>query len=123
VNDHERVHIDGLIHEACNLLCETAVHRCFGAANALRQLREDPNGNGVWLDKFTPMFLSEHALDTVAGACTILEACERRPMPAITETTIGDALKEAAAATFGEMVRRKADEALELAAMHEGVAT
>ena len=116
----ERVHIDALIHEACDLLCETSIQRCAGPTNALRQLREDPNGQGVWLDKFTTMFLTEHALLTDAGACVILEALASRPMPAVEGETIGQVLRRAAHAAFTESVRSKMDEALERASVHEG---
>lgn len=122
MNDHERVHIDGLVHEACDLLCETAIARCAGPTNALRVLRDDPNGDGVWLDRFTVMFLGEHALDTTPGACAILECFERRPMPAMgAGGTVAGGLQEASRAVFADMVRRKADEALERASMQEGV--
>lgn len=120
MNDHERIHIDALMHEACDLLCETAIQRCAGPTNALRRLREDPDGDGIWLGRFIATFLGEHALDTEAGACTILEAFARRPMPAVEGTTIGDTLRAAAIAAFTELVRAKADEALERAAAHEG---
>lgn len=121
MNDHERVHIDSLIREACDLLCQTSIQRCGGPTNALQRLRTDPDGDGVWLDRFVTMFLGEHALDTVAGACTMLEAHERRPMPEVRADTVGETLRLAGRATFADMVRRKADEALELAAIHEAV--
>lgn len=120
MNDHERMHIDNLVHEAVDLLCETSIQRCAGPGNALRQLREDPNGEGVWLDRFVRMFLGEHALDNEAGACAILEAFARRPMPQVDETTVGATLKRSAALVFSELVRAKADEALERACTFEG---
>lgn len=131
MNDHERMHIDGLVHEACDLLCETAIQRCGGPRNALGQLRDDPDGEGVWLDRFVKMFLAEHALDNEAGACAILEALSRRPMPEVSSpgaahpaaaagrSTIGDTLRRTASAAFRELVRLKADEALERASVYE----
>lgn len=131
MNDHERMHIDGLVHEACDLLCETAIQRCGGPRNALSQLRDDPDGEGVWLDRFVAMFLGEHALDNEAGACAILEALARRPMPEVSAPgpssapsgtrppTIGEVLKEASSAAFRDLVRLKADEALERASVYE----
>ena len=119
MNDHERMYIDGLIHEACDLLCETAIQRCAGPRRALARLRDDPDGDGIWLDRFVSMFLAEHALDNEAGACAILEALSRRPMPETRGSTIGEALQEAAALAFRELVRLKADEALERASVYE----
>ena len=119
MNDHERVHIDALIHEACDLLCETSIQRCAGPTNVLRKLREDPNSDGVWLDRFVSMFLAEHALDNEPGACVILEALAKRPMPEVERGTIGETLRRAASAAFTEAVRFKADEALERASMQE----
>jgi len=120
MNDHERLHVDALVHEACDLLCETAIQRCAGPTNALRRLREDPEGDGVWLGRFTRMFLGEHAMDTEAGACAILEALSRRPMPDVAGGTVGEVLRSASHAVFTELVRAKADEALERASLHEG---
>ncbi len=119
MNDHERVHIDALIHEACDLLCETSIQRCAGPTNVLRKLREDPNSEGIWMDRFIAMFLAENALDNEPGACTILEALAKRPMPDVSGDTIGAVLRSAAAAAFTEAVRFKADEALERASMQE----
>jgi hypothetical protein len=119
VNDHERMHIDGLIHEACDLLCETSIHRCGGPRNALARLRNDPDGEGVWLDRFVKMFLAEHALNSEAGACAILEALARRPMPEAGGATIGEVILQASSNAFRELVRSKADEALERASIYE----
>ncbi len=120
MNDHERVHIDSLIHEACDLLCETAIQRCAGPTNVLRKLREDRNSDGIWMDRFIRMFLTENALDNDAGACTILEALSLRPMPNATGETIGEVLRSAAAAAFTQAVQFRADEALERASIQEG---
>lgn len=135
MNDHERMHIDGLVHDACDLLCETAIQRCGGPRNALSQLRDDPEGEGVWLSRFVGMFLAEHALDNEAGACAILEALARRPMPEIAtpgpseapsdaasevrRPTIGETLQRASSTAFRDLVRLKADEALERASVYE----
>lgn len=123
MNDHERVHIDSLVHEACDLLCQTAIQRLAGPTNVLRQIRTDPEGDGVWLTKFARMFLAEHALNTDAGACVILEAYADRPMPTTPgldgSESIGRVLREKAMATFADLVRLKAEQALELASMQE----
>ncbi len=125
MDDFRRVHIDNLVHEACDLLCETAIHRCDGPTRALAILRTNPNAEGVWLDRFVEMFFREHALDNTAGACAVLEALERRPMPTAepeTPDTVGHALRAASARAFAALVRAKAEEALERAAITEGAA-
>ena len=66
------------------------------------------------------MFMSEHALDSEAGACAILEALARRPMPDVQGPTIGEALRQASTSAFRDLVRLKADEALERASVYEG---
>ena len=121
MNDHERVFIDALIHEACDLLCETAIQRCEGPTNVLRKLREDPNSDGIWTDRFISMFLSENALNNDAGSCTILEALASRPMPSVEGKSISDVLKAASQAAFTQAVLFKADEALERASMQESM--
>ena len=120
MDDHVKLHIDGLVHEAVDLLCETAMHRCGGPTAALGVLRTDPNGDGVWLDKFVTMFLREHALDNTAGACSILEVFEKRPAPAFEGADVGAAVRTASVEVFSALVRGKADEALERASVSEG---
>ena len=120
MDDHMRLHIDGLVHDAADLLSETAMHRCDGPTAALGVLRTDPNGDGVWLDKFVAMFLAEHALDSTAGACAILEAFEKRPAPVFEGADVGSAVRAASVAVFSALVRMKADEALERASISEG---
>ncbi|NRA58188.1 MAG: hypothetical protein HRU13_08780 [Phycisphaerales bacterium] len=120
MDDHVRLHMDSLVHEACDLLCETAMHRCDGPTNALRVLRDDPNAEGVWLDRFVDMFLREHSLASTAGACAILEAFERRPMPSVDGGAVGESLRAASVAVFTDLVRLKAEESLERASVSEG---
>ena len=119
MDDHERLYIDSLIHEACDLVCQTAIQRLAGPTNVLRRLREDPNGDGIWLDRFVKMFLAERALSGAAGSCAILQALSTRPMPAADGSTIGELLDASASMAFADLVRIKADEALELASSQE----
>lgn len=119
MDDHERVYVDALIHEACDLLCQTSIQRLAGPTNVLRRLREDPNGEGIWLDRFVSMLFEERGLDSDSGACAVLEALARREMPAIDGGSIGEVLRAASRAAFAGMVRVKAEEALELASSQE----
>ena len=120
MNDWERVYIDTLLHDACDIVCQTAIQRCDGPTNTLKKLREDPNGEGIWLDQFIPMFLGERAFDTDAGACAILEAFAKKPMPQVQGDSISSTLRGASRSIFAEMVLLKIDETLQRGSMQEG---
>lgn len=124
MDDYQRIHIDNLVHEATDLLCETSIARCGGPTRALEALRSNADGDGIWLDRFVSMFLGEHALDGVSGAAVIVEAFEKRPASqawSVAEAkTVGAQLTAVARELFGDRVKAKCDEALEQAAALEG---
>ena len=121
MHDHERVHIDSLVHEAAELLCETAAQRLAGASNALSALREDPNSQGIWLERFVGLFLEERSLINTPGSCVILGALGARPTPVFETGTIDETLRSMAVGAFAALVRSKTEEALERAASLEGM--
>ena len=110
---HERQHLDLLLQMAVERLTERAVQRCQGAKNALGQLRDDPDGEGVWLADFLDAFFQDACLNNTAGAAFVLQSLEKRPVevPA-TEGRVGDVLQTMARQVFRDLVARKAEESL-----------
>jgi hypothetical protein len=110
---HQRQHLDLLLQMAVERLTERAVQRCQGAENALGQLRDDPDGEGVWLGDFLQAFFQDACLDNTAGAAFVLQALEKRPAPPVAAGgVVGDALQEMARHVFRDLLARKVEESL-----------
>ncbi|MEM6287603.1 MAG: hypothetical protein AAF845_10645 [Bacteroidota bacterium] len=113
MNLHERQHFDALLHLAVERLTERAVQRSQGATGALGQLRDDPDGEGVWLGDFLDAFFAEALLDNPAGAAFVLQALERQTVRlGAGEARIGDHLQALAKQAFRALLVRKLDESL-----------
>jgi hypothetical protein len=117
VSDYEKQYFNTLLQIATERLVERAVQRSEGAEKALRLLRTDPYGNGIWLDKFINAFFEEFLLDNTAGSCFILQALSKRrynlellPQQAL---TVEEIIKKMAKEVFGELLKQKAEELLE----------
>ncbi|MEM9666848.1 MAG: hypothetical protein AAF970_18100 [Bacteroidota bacterium] len=118
---HQRQHFDLLLQMATERLIERAVQRCEGVEAALHQLRTDPDGEGVWLGRFVDAFFDDALLDNPAGACFVLQALERRPVPAAAlDGRVGDALRSLAKQAFRALLTQKAHEALAQQAVYAG---
>ena len=79
---HLRQQFDLLLQEATGNFVERVVHRCGGPETALARLQTDPESEGVWVGEFVDSWFSEQLLDSTAGACFVLDALERRTVPA-----------------------------------------
>ncbi|MEM9037460.1 MAG: hypothetical protein AAGA99_07260 [Actinomycetota bacterium] len=117
MDPHQRQQFDFLLFTAVDRFVERVIQRCAGADAALARLRDDPNGDGVWLDDYLDAVLSEFLLDNTGGACFVLSALEKRPVPElrtdVAPARIGAWLEVTARAAFRELLLRKVDEALE----------
>lgn len=116
---HEMVQFERTLAAAVERLCERSIQRCGGQHSALRQLNNDPEGQGVWLSRFVKSFLEEELLNTPAGAAFILLALHKRPTPSIPAGHIGQTLRTMAEAAFAALVREKAVELLERESLYE----
>ena len=110
---YARNQFDVMLALACESLAERVVQRCAGATNALRQLREDPNGEGVWLDQFVDGFFDEWLLNDASAAAFVLVNLEKRQLPADEGGTVNEVLQRQARVAFGELLRHKVDQALQ----------
>jgi len=124
VDLHQRQQFDFLFATAVERYTERLEQRNEGAAQALERLRRDPEGPGIWLSEFVDALFEEFLLGDPAGAAFVLQALERRPLPAQAELggTVRSALSGLARAAFSELLRAKAEEALEQRAAFAGTA-
>lgn len=93
-----------LLQEATGNFTERIVHRCGGEQAALDRLRDDPEGEGVWLSEFVGTFFTENLLDSTAGACFVLEALERRSLPADEGGPVAEVVARLARAAFADVL-------------------
>jgi hypothetical protein len=78
-----------LLQDATGNFAERIVHRCHGPEAALDRLASDPE---------------ENLLDNAGGYCFVLEALERRTLPADPGGPVGDVLARLATAAFADVL-------------------
>jgi hypothetical protein len=112
---HARQQFDFFFNSAIERFVERVEQRCGGPVPALARLREDPNGEGVWIDEFVAALFVDFLLDNAAGAAFILQALARRPVPVVTQAarTVDDWMQLVARQAFASVLAAKTEEALE----------
>lgn len=103
-----RQQFDLVLQEATGNFTERVVHRCGGPQAALERLQSDPESEGVWVGEFVAAFFADHILDTVAGSAFVLEALERRTLPADPGGPVADVLQRLARRAFADVLARQA---------------
>jgi hypothetical protein len=113
---HARQQFDFFLNAAIERFVDRVEQRCGGPVPALQRLREDPNGEGVWLDEFVTALFGDFLLDNAGGSTFVLQALARRPAP-LTPVRAGESIESHLAAhareAFGVVLRLKTEEALE----------
>ncbi len=99
---YARAHFDILLREAAGNFAERCVHRAGGVEPALIALRQEAGGIG--LTDFVNAFFSENLLEDAAGSCFVLEALERRSLPADPGGQVTDVLARLARAAFADVL-------------------
>lgn len=110
---YERQQFDFLLMTAVERFQERLVQRNQGYEKALEGLRNDPNGEGVWLDSYVEAIFNEFLLDNMEGACFVLRALPRRPLPDMKAGSVQDVIVAAARHAFSELLSAKTEEFLE----------
>ena len=87
--------------------------RFRGADAALEKLRENPNGEGVWLDQFTDAVFEDFLLNNVEGACFVLSALPGRRVEPIDGDTVEQLVGLMARKLFADLLLQKTVESLE----------
>jgi hypothetical protein len=93
-----------LLQEATGNFTERTVYRCGGPDQALAQLAEDPDGGGALRAQFVQAFFEENLVDNVGGYCFVLEALERRTLPADDGGSVSEVLGRLAKAAFADVL-------------------
>lgn len=117
MNDYEKQYFNTLLQIATERFVERIIQRNEGAKNALDNLRKDPYGEGVWIDKFVNAFFEEFLLDNPAGSSFILRALANRvcrfQYTTLENMTVGNVLENMAKELFEQLLNQKVEEALE----------
>jgi hypothetical protein len=122
---HEQEYVNLLLTMAVERFSERVVQRNGGIENALRRLRANPDGEGVWISEFVQAFFRDLLLDNPAGYCLVLEALSNErlsfsPWNGEERNRIGDVLHHMAIRSFAAVLQRKTGEALEQALIFGG---
>ncbi|MEF3274990.1 MAG: hypothetical protein K6356_11455 [Chloroflexus sp.] len=112
---YQRQQFDLLLMMAVERFAERISERCAGPAIALERLRTDPQGDGIWLDRFVAAIFQDFLLDNPAGACFVLQALADRPLPtpALPADSIGVMLQTMARRAFADLLVMRTEEVLE----------
>ena len=103
-----RQQFDLLLQEATGNFTERCVHRCGGPQTALDRLRADPESEGVWVGEFVSAYFTENLLDGPGGAAFVLQALERRSLPADPGGRADEVLGRLARAAFADVLAAQA---------------
>lgn len=109
---YARQQFDLLLREAAGGFAERCVHRAGGPDAALALLREDPDSPVLGRSDFIAAMMSENLLDSTAGHCFVLEALERRSLPADPGGPATEVLGRLATAALAEVVTRQAGQVI-----------
>lgn len=115
MNLHEKQQFDFLLMTAAERFADRIVQRCAGQENALARLKEDRNGDGIWLDEFVENIFEDFLLDNTAGACFVLSALERREIEFVANGKIYSAILAMAKKAFGDLLYVKIIDSMERA--------
>ncbi|MCL6599585.1 hypothetical protein [Alicyclobacillus macrosporangiidus] len=122
---HEQEYVNLLLTMAVERFSERIVQRNGGTESALRRLRANPEGEGVWIIEFVQAFFRDLLLDNPAGSCLVLEALSNErlsfsPWDGEERSRIGDVLHHMAIRSFAAVLQSKTEEALEQALVFGG---
>ena len=112
-----RQHFDAILRDAAANFAERCVYRCGGAAAASAALAEDPQA--LDLDAFVGAFFAENLLEDSAGACFVLQALERRTVPADSGGPVGEVLGRLARAAFADVLVTQTGQVLQQQQIYE----
>jgi len=110
---YQKQQFDFLLNTAVERFAERIEQRNQGSLQALKNLRQDPECEGVSLSQFVDALFRDFLLDNADGACFILRALAARRVAHSGSGTIEEALLSLARSSFAELLKQKTEEALE----------
>ena len=99
-----RQNFEILLQDATGNFTERIVHRCGGPDNAMARLTEDPESEGVHRADFVRAFFEDNLLSNTAGHAFVLEALEKRSVPADPGGNVAEVLQRLAEAAFADVL-------------------
>ena len=87
--------------------------RFRGPEPAIAAIRQDPEGDGVWLSQYVDAVFDDFLLSNVAGACFVLQRLAKRNVPKIIGSTVESTLIDLSKRLFAELLLGKTIERLE----------
>lgn len=127
---YQRQQFDFFLMTATERYVERLQQRFRGAEQALIQLREAPESEGVWLQGFVDAVFEDFLLNETSGACFVLQGLAKRPIAMsqlvsalpTDSVAIERVLGTLAKATFRDLLRQKSLEMLEQQSGYQPVA-
>jgi 3'-phosphoadenosine 5'-phosphosulfate sulfotransferase len=110
---HERQQFDLLLELAAARFVERLEQRNEGAENALARLRENPDGEFIWIGQFVDALFQDFLLNSIDGAAFVLRAVPRRRVMVPSAGSVEAVLLAMAMSVFSDLLRQKTDEELE----------
>lgn len=104
----QRQQFEVFLADATGNFTERIVHRCGGPDAALAMLTTDPDGEGVFRTDFIKAFFEENLLNNTAGYAFVLEALDKRELPADPGGTVPIVLERLAIAAFADVLTKQA---------------
>lgn len=110
---YRRQQFDSMLAISAESFVERIVQRCGGGENALNRLREDPQGDGIWLDEYVDAVFEEWLLNEASGSVFVLESLQKRPFPAVDQSgTVGEVMVRTAKRVYADLLRDRVVEVL-----------
>lgn len=109
---------DALLRAATASFAERCAYRAGGPDAAVALLHSDPGCQALGRSEFISAFLAENLLDNLGGYCFILQALERRMLPADQGGPVAEVLGRMARAAFAEVLTGMTAQVLQLEQIH-----
>ncbi|MDX1929909.1 MAG: hypothetical protein SFV81_25505 [Pirellulaceae bacterium] len=121
---YERQQFEFFLQTAVERYVERLEQRFRGADAAMENLRQEPNGQGVWLEGFCEAVFEDFLLNNIDGACFILRAMAQQKLVPIDSSvdfaqstekqiSVESHLRDLAKRQFSQLLYNKALESLE----------
>lgn len=123
---YQRQQFDVLLQTATERFVARIEERFRGADAALVKLREDPEGQGIWLGEFVAAIFQDFLLDNVDGGCFVLRALSTRSIESLKPElqaagSVEQGIAVLARGLFADLLLRRAIEMLEQHSGYEPV--
>ncbi len=110
---HQKQQFGFLLETATDRYVARLEERFRGPEKALQTVKDDAEGDGVWLSQFTDAIFEDFLLNNIEGACFVLQALATRQATINGSGRVQDVLLPAAKQLFSELLLQRTVESLE----------